>query len=138
MSKSPTIGADQILSVLHNAVQHNKADADGLEALLSHTNDRFVRFGCNTVLQTTQVSHPKVTLRAIVNGATAETSTADLSPEGLARSSKQAIELARFSTHKKQTPTLPNADAHAVYTAMLPRFRRLEAQVVAALSKNER
>jgi hypothetical protein len=89
------IGADQALSLLSTAVGQKSDDVDVLDALLASTDQTFVRFGCSTVLHTTQVHHPKVIFRAIVGGQPAEAITSDFTPAGLNAARDRAISLAR-------------------------------------------
>ena len=79
-------GPDQALNTLTQVVNEGRSQVDGLEALLNGKNERFVRFGCSTVLQATSIHHPRISFRAVVSGCSAEAATSIFTIDALRES----------------------------------------------------
>ncbi len=152
--RAPVFGSDRLLELLGRAVGDRAADVDHLEASFHGLEGQFTRFGCSTVLYSSDVFDPKVTVRAVVGGCAADATTTDLTADGLRAVRDQAIATARSvaqsSARRRPAPEpvapdgvsvidLPNAfddataatESGAVFGTLASAFAQADAHGVA-------
>lgn len=98
------IATEHCQSILAQVVK--TTPADGVEATLISESSQELRLANNAVIQTMEVETTRLSIRAIVNGVAAVTTTNDLSAEGLALASNRAAQMASAAGNSGDYPTL--------------------------------
>ena len=92
---------------LERAIKAIATDVDGAEALFRGDEAQHLRLGDARITEASSVEEGKVTVRAVVNGSAARTTTSDLSDAGLDRCARQARDRARQTPLRAgQTPVV--------------------------------